>query len=169
MPARLLLLPVLCAGCLIASCTGVPQEDYPSLAIRDIERVTGTLAPVAPTYVPPPPPDASLDRLDALLAQAQTAHASFSDQAPALGNTIGAAGGAAVGSESWARATVALAQLEAIRSEAMVALADLDAIYAAAATEGQSLERVAGVREQVIALVEEEDGVIAQLGARVPR
>ena len=156
MQGRLTSLSLSLAACLLAGCTSVPQDAYPSLAIRDVERVTGTLAP-PPVYVPPPPPAAALDQLDALLLQARTAHDRFVERAPELAGTVQASGGASVGSEGWARSHVALAELETLRSQAMIVLADLDRIYVDAATQGQSLERVAAAREQVLAMVEEED------------
>src|SRR5690606_18799558 len=56
----LLLLP------LLGACT-TPADQYPSLAIRDAERVTGTLEPAEPApYVPPETPAAVVTRLDQL-------------------------------------------------------------------------------------------------------
>src|SRR5690606_24459962 len=64
----LLLLPFL------AACAS-PGEEYPSLALREAERATGSFEPAPPEpYVPPPPPAAVLDRLDALAAEAARAH-----------------------------------------------------------------------------------------------
>ena len=64
-------------ACLIAALGGslgacaTATEEYPSLAIRDAERVTGTLEPAPPTpYVPPATPAAVVDRLDRLAADA---------------------------------------------------------------------------------------------------
>ncbi len=45
----------------------------------------------------------------------------------------------------------------------MVPLADLDALYVAAATEGKALERIADAREQVAALVANEEATLASL------
>ena len=155
------------AASLLAGCAAAPEGAYPSLAIRDVERVSGTLEPPAVTYVPPAPPSGTLNELDALVSRAQTAHGRFVEQAPALRSRVASANGAPVGSEGWAQAQVALAELETIRSEAMIALADLDRLYVEAATEGQSLAEVASARDEVIALVEQEDAVIAELAGEV--
>ena len=167
MRAPVSLLPVTIAAWLLAGCASAPEGAYPSLAIRDVERVTGRLQSPEPRYVPPAPPATALGQLDALRARAVAAHARFMEQAPDLRGTVSAASGAAVGSESWARALVALAELEAIRSEAMIALADLDRIYVGAATQGQALDEVAATRDEVIALVADQDSLIADLARSV--
>ncbi len=94
---------------------------------------------------------------------------------------VAAGRASAPGSEAWALATVALADLEGARSEAMIALADLDQIYAAEqiggtettgsapqAASGDGLA-IAAARDQVVALVAEEDAVLAALKARSER
>ena len=50
--------------------------NYPSLAIRDAERVTGTLQP-APPAAPEPPSAGALASVDGLVAQATSAYDSF--------------------------------------------------------------------------------------------
>jgi hypothetical protein len=76
---------------------------------------------------------------------------------------IGAARGAEPGSESWARAQVALAGLEAERSRAMIALADLDRLMVDAAVEGTALDRIVAVRDGVITQVDEQNRTIEGL------
>jgi hypothetical protein len=147
----------------LAACSTAPG-DYPSLAIRDAERITGTI-PAPEPYVPPPTPAPVLDRLAQLTGEAASAHRGFLDQAPGVRSTVSAARGAGVGSESWAQAQVALAGLEGARSRAMIALADLDRLYVDAAVEAMETERIAAAREEVIGMVEAEDAVIAELAA----
>lgn len=147
----------------LAACSTTPG-DYPSLAIRDAERVRGTLQP-PPPYIPPPTPAPVLDRVAQLRAEAASAHSSFLNEATGARRAVSAARGAGVGSESWAQAQVALASLEAARSRAMVALADLDRIYVDAAVEATELDRITAAREEVIAMVEAEDATIAELAA----
>ena len=150
------------AALMLAGCAGAPEGAFPSLAIRDVERVTGTLAP-PPVFTPAAPAPATLDRLAALRADAAEAHARFLAAAPAARASIGAASRAATGSERWARAQVALAGLETIRGQAMIALADLDRIYVDAATSGGALASVAAARDEVARMVEEEDRLIDSL------
>ena len=148
---------------LLAACT-TPSEEYPSLALRDAERATGSFEPVVPApYVPPPTPEAILDRLDQLAVDAASAHRSFLAEAPAAGRTIQAANGAEFGSDGWAAASVALAGLESSRSKAMIALADLDRLMVDAGVEGGELTRIVAVRDTVTAQVNEENATIENL------
>lgn len=154
----LLLLP------LLAGCATTPSDEYPSLAIRDAERATGVFEPVVPApYIPPPTPAAVLDRLGQLAADAASAHRAFLAEAPAARSTIASASGAEFGSDSWARASVALAGLEGARSKAMIALADLDRLMVDAALEGGELERIVALRNTVTAQVEEQNATIEPL------
>ncbi len=148
---------------LLAACA-TPAEEYPSLAIRDAERVSGTFEPAPPTpYVPPATPAAVVDRLAQLAADAASAHRAFLAEAPAARSVIAAAGGAEFGSDGWARASVALAGLEGTRSRAMIALADLDRLMVDAAVEGGELERIVAVRNTVTAQVDEQNATIEGL------
>lgn len=153
-------LPLAAFGVALCGCAGASGE-YPSLAIRDAERVAGTLEPVAPApYVPPPTPPATIDRLDALAADASAAHRAFLSEAPGARGAIEATRGSDAGAESWARAQVALAGLQAARSRAMIALADLDRLMVDAALEGGALERIVATRDTVTAQVREQDAAI---------
>ena len=158
-------------ACLIAAlagslgaCATTPSEEYPSLAIRDAERVTGTMQPAAPApYVPPPTPAAVVDRLDQLSGEAASANQAFLAEAPRARSAVAAARGSGPGADSWARAQVAVAGLESARSRAMIALADLDRLYVDAAVGGEELTRIGAVRDQVAAQVGEQDATIAGL------
>ena len=155
---RTLPLPLLLAAC------ATPADEYPSLAIRDAERVTGTLEPAAPEpYVPPPTPPAVIGRLDQLAADAASAHRAFLAEVSGARSAVSAARGAQLGSERWARASVAVAELEGARSRAMIALADLDRLMVEAAVEGGALERIVAVRNTVIAQVDEQNATIEYL------
>jgi hypothetical protein len=153
----LLLLP------LIAACT-TPADQYPSLALRDAERVTGVLQPAEPgPYTPPPTPASTLDRVAQLSAQATSANEAFLAEAPRARSAIAPASGAEPGGDAWARAQVALATLQAARSPATVALADLDRLYVDAATEGVATDRISAARDAVAAQVARQDATIATL------
>ncbi len=166
MPAPSHLFLLLIAACLTAGCARAPEGAYPSLAIREVERVAGTLAPPPPPAPPPAQPTpATLDRLGALTAQAQAAHARLLAAAPAARRTVGAGTGAMVGSEAWAQAQMALSGLETVRSEAMIALAELDRIYVDAAIASEDLSRIEAERDAVAAMVDEQNALIAALRA----
>jgi hypothetical protein len=157
---------------LVAACTSTQGGAYPSLATRPGERISGSAEPVAP---PPPPPAtaATGSRTAQLLAQARAAHARFGDRRASATALSASAQGAAVGSEAWSVAQVALASLEAARSEAMIALADLDSLYVTAkidavATQGSGdVEAIGATREQVSGLIGEEDATLASLRGRL--
>ena len=158
------LVPPVFACLALAACATPSSGAYPSLAVRDGERMTGEIAvPDTPAFVPAPPTPATLDRLDSLAAAARQAHARFVAAIGPARGPVEASRGAAVGSERWSVAQVALADLESHRSEAMIALADLDRLYVDAATGGSELAQIADVRDAIAALVEEEDRQIARL------
>ncbi len=94
------------------------NEGFPSLARRPAERISGTSPGVEATPAPPPAPiapDLGLQsRLARWLEQARGAHARFNGLRPRVAQLASGARGAAVASESWAVATVALAELDRV-------------------------------------------------------
>lgn len=154
------------AFALLAACAS-PEGEYPSLAIRDIERVGGTME-VEPAPPPPAPPAAALASLDDLAAAAREAHRQFLAAEPEARRMTNSAASSGRGSEAWARAQVAIADLEAQRSETMIALADLDRIYVDAATSAQATESIAAVRSEVNGIVDQQNDVITSLLQRLP-
>ena len=138
--------------------------------------MTGSASPVTPETPPPPPEPASpqlTTRLAQLVAQAREAHQRFGARRANAQRLVAAGGNGAPGSEGWSVATIALSDLESARSDAMLALAELDQLYAsesiAAAETGnrQSVDAIGAARDQVTALVSEEDGVLASLRGRM--
>ena len=161
--APLALIPAL----LLASCAATPGE-YPSLAKRPTERVSGEAMPVAPPPAPPPPIDPAVaSQIDSLLARVRAADAKFRDREGPVRQKVSAAAGAAKASEAWSVAMVALADLDAARSEGMVALADLDAIYAASRIEGAPASEARTARDAAAELIRRQDGVIGDLAGRL--
>jgi hypothetical protein len=153
----------------VAACA-TPEGEYPSLAIRDAERIGGSFEPVtSEPYVSPPTSPAVLGRLGELTGEAASAHRAFLAEAPGVRGAVSAARGGGVGSEAWARAQVALAGLQASRSRAVIALADIDRIYVDAATEGGETDRIAAARDAVAGQVEEQNRVIESLIGSLPR
>ena len=158
--------PVLLAVLLGACAT--PSGQYPSLALRDAERVEGTFEPdtaQATAPAPAPPSAGLLARLSQLRQAAASAHAEFVSAIPAAERLASAAG--SVGSDSWASAQVALAELDSARSEAAVALGDLDVLYIDAALAADQREAIGAARAEVVGLVSEEDATLARLRAQV--
>lgn len=164
-------LALLSLACL-AGCASPGDTRFPSLATRPGERISGTLQPPsAPAQ--PPATAATGSRLAALRDRALAAHRAFEDKRGRAASLSAAAQGAAVASEAWSVAQVALAELEAARSQAMIALADLDALYvaeaAAAVPTGGSgdLAAVSATRDEVTAWIAEEDAALAALRGRL--
>lgn len=167
----LLLLPVLPLGAAACSTTG----RYPSLAQRDVERVSGSAAPAQADAEPaiPAMPPASADlvtRLAGLVKVAEGADAQFQANRPAAERAAAAAGD--TGSDSWASASVALARLETSRSAAMTALAELDTLYADAREqspleESPSSTAIGEARARVAALVDAQDATLRKLATRL--
>ena len=147
---------------LLAACAA-PQGDYPSLAIRDAERVSGTMEVAPPPPPPAPPPAATLESIEQLLADARAAHTQFQAATPAARSVTQGASGSARGSDSWSRAQVAIADLEARRSIVMIALADLDRLYVNAATSAEDLTLIAVARDEIGVMVDEQNSVIDSL------
>lgn len=156
---------------LLGACASAGTE-YPSLAVRDAERTEGQFETGEPRRLDIPPVEVDLTggldaRLASLVAAAEEAHARFDEARPRAERLVAAARGSAVGSDSWAAAQVALAELDSARSLAAVPLGDLDAIYAATLVAADDSAPVEAARSSVIALVSEEDSVLEDLRAQV--
>lgn len=186
--ARMLALTAL-AGALTIPLGGCGSDgDFPSLARRPAElgeqsatqpgQPAGTPGRVAGSGMPAPAaPDATASeqavpadlsgRLAELERSAREAHARFAAARGRAVQLTGAARGAAVGSEAWAVATVAVADLESARSDAMISLGELDRLYAAQRIDGGDGGAIAAVRDQVTAWVADEDAVLADLAGRM--
>lgn len=157
---------------MLAGCAG--SAEYPSLAIRDVERVQGsaTPAPDAADAIPALPP-ASADlttRLAGLVETARQSHTRFQSRQAATERAVAAAG--ATASDSWSSAQVALSDLQTSRSGALTALAELDQLYVderAAHPEQVSpaAATIATARDQVDGWVSAETSVISRLEARI--
>jgi hypothetical protein len=171
-PARLLLSALAALTLSACASSGDGGGDYPSLAIRDVERARGQFEPIAvdPIAVPEVPVayEGSLqERLAMLVEAARSAHQRFAANLPAARRTVASAGRAAIGSDAWGASQVALADLESIRSDAAIPLADLDILHIAASVAAEDRGQIDAARSAVIALVEEEDEALAELRARV--
>lgn len=157
----------------LAACSTPGGDRYPSLAIRDVERAEGQFEPVESSEIDVPPVETDLtgplgQRLAALVAQAEEAHAGFAVAVPSASRIVEAAAGSDVASDRWAAAQVALADLDSARSLTAVPLGDLDTLFIAATVESAERTAILGARDRVIALVAEEDAVLERLRARVP-
>lgn len=150
---------------LLTACAG-QKETYPSLAIRDVERVEGSFQPETASLEPvaESPPSADLvERLAQLQNTAASAHRSFMAAAPETTRLVNAAAGTDVTSDRWAGAQVALAGLDSSRSQAAVPLGDLDLLHADAAIALEQRQAIQAARMAVIGLIAEEDAILSDL------
>ncbi|MBX7532137.1 hypothetical protein K3165_04280 [Qipengyuania sp. 1XM1-15A] len=143
-------------------------SEYPSLSIRDAERTEGTFESPEPKRLDVPPVEVDLTggldaRLDSLVGAAREAHAEFNRIEPGARQLVAAASGSDIASDRWAAAQVALAELDSARSRAAVPLADLDALYTASRVAADDITKIDDARSTVIAMVSEEDAVLANL------
>jgi hypothetical protein len=136
----------------LASCAG-PEGEPPSLGPRPIEGILD-----APVYAIAPVPSASdpalATRIDGLVAQAEEGEQAFLAAYPAAQSAVAAASNAAVESEAWIEANLAVSALGSARSPTTTALGELDGILAGQAASGEPAEtaRLAAARDRVAAL-----------------
>ena len=156
------------AALLLAGCA-TDRSQYPSLARRPAERLSASFdAPPAPVeIIRPSPPPLVTDKLGGLVNAAEAANAKFGTREARARAVVGPAAGAKIGSESWATATIAVAELEAARAEAMLALSDIDMLYNDASVNGQEAQTIGAVRDKVIGLIARQDQVLAELRNRL--
>ncbi len=153
---------------LLAGCA-TDKSQYPSLARRPAERLTASFdTPTVPVeIVRPAPPTAVTDKLGGLVNAAEAADAKFGTREARARAVVGSAAHAKIGSESWAAATIAVAELEAARSEAMLALSDLDMLFNEASVSGQEANGIGAARDKVTSLITRQDQVLAELRGRL--
>jgi hypothetical protein len=173
MPRPRSLFATLTCGLLLTGCADM-RGGYPSLAIRQAERPSGSAMPVEPAPPPPPAPVATDtgQRIAQAVEQARKAHASFVAGAPGAARMVGAARGARAPADSWIAAQVALAGLQSLRSQAVIAQADLDLMFAQErlaepdriTPTGQALIEA---RERVDRWVSEQDETLARLAGQL--
>lgn len=168
------IVPLILIALPLAACAAGTRP-YPSLERRPAERGYGSGQPVsspAPAPVATAPSGDLMARLASLRAQALAAHQAFEAKRAGAARKVAAAQGAAVASENWSVAQVALAELESARSNAMIALADLDSLLVAAARANvdaptPDLPAVEKVRAEVTDWIGSEDEALAALRGRL--
>lgn len=170
MLSRITPLILVAAGLTLGACA-TSEGLYPSLAKRPAERIVATWPPAPPPPPPPPAPldSATADRLAALLGQVRGADSRFHGKQTRTRSVVAAARNAPMGSEAWSVATIAVAELEAARAQAMVAMAEFDSIYADARTQGRDVTRIEEVRQKAIAIIADEDRILDSLKGTLAR
>lgn len=146
-------------------------SSYPSLGIRDVERASGIFTAAEPKRIDVPPVEVDLPgglnaRIASLVVAARKAHEGFMRLVPEARRRVAAAGSGTVASDSWGSAQVALAELEAARSEAAIPLGDLEAIYVSQTVQAEQSAALVAAREQVLGWIAQEDAMLAELRRR---
>ncbi|MGB7408528.1 MAG: hypothetical protein WA908_08480 [Pontixanthobacter sp.] len=140
------------------------DDNYPSLAIRDVERIDETVnAPQSLAAAPLPAETAA--RVDALATDARDAHSRFMTAVPRARAIVRRGRGASVASDNWASAQVAIADLETLRSITAVPLADLDQIYTNATVDFEQRAMIERARAEITRLIVEQDRILTELGS----
>lgn len=164
----LALLPI---TALTAACAKDQEGRYPSLAIRDVERIEGSAQVVTPAPAAPVPDAPSPDlliRLDQLTTQAGQAHNEFLARTPTTERNVRAAAGSAIASDRWVSAQIALAELERSRSQLTIALAELDALRVAAELDGAGIAEIGATWKNVDEMAQAENAIISRLISQLP-
>jgi hypothetical protein len=151
----------LALAALLCGCASDGQ--FPSLAKRPAELVAE--GRIARSVLPLP--DDIPGRVAALIEAGRSAQARFEARRAATASAVAAAAGAERASDAWSKATVALADLSAARSETAVPLAELDQLYVAQRVGGGDGNAIAAARDQMTAWVADEDAVLAGLEGRL--
>ncbi|MEO6091746.1 MAG: hypothetical protein ABIT04_05660 [Novosphingobium sp.] len=156
---------------LALSASACSSQGYPSLARRPAERVVANPAPAAQPSAEAGAANPQLSRqLAALLTKAGEGHRSFTARRSAVERAVAGAG--ALGSDSWASASIALAGLEGAHGGATAALVELDELATTHRIEriGASdpgTDAIETARAEVERLTDEEADVLARLQARL--
>lgn len=149
----------------LAGCAG-SSDKYPSLAIRDAERVTGQFTPSAPEAEPVAPVVSRQVTAD-IIGRAYGLRQRFDAAETNAAQLVRAARGAGPESDSWAQALVALAELTSIRGQTAIVLADLDDLESKAATSFAPTDNIRAAQIQVAHLVKEQDAALDSLSAQL--
>lgn len=153
----------LCA-LLVAACAG-DSGKYPSLAIRDVERVSGEYTP-GPAVEPialtirDNSPDKSIA---ALVAEANASNGAFLSRAPSVRRLVSGARGSGLGSDARGNALIALADLTSLRSQTELVLADLDILIAERTNRLEPAADAQAAHAEVLQLVTEQDQTLSSL------
>lgn len=152
------------------SLTGCASADarYPSLAVRDAERVQGTLEPASSEE----PSVIGISNLDALTAphdRAREAHARFTAMESEVRNLIAASSGLGPEDDRRARALAGFAQLTTLRAQTALALSDLDLLEVKAATGFKRTREIRDFQSSIIEMIEQQDAALDSLDKAMTR
>jgi hypothetical protein len=157
---------------LLSGCAGPPQS-YPSLAKRAVE--SAPMAKLSPPPAPVPADAALSAEIARHVGQADTGAAAFDTAYARADKAVRAASGAAVSSDAWVSAQIAISALESARNDSVSALASLDTLYVQrsnAVADGKAaggVDDVDAARSAALALVDQQNDRIDAMKARLPQ
>jgi hypothetical protein len=158
----------------LSGCVAAVSDGYPSLAPRRSE--TAEVAPEQPAVRPSATEDPALQaEIERLGAQADAGSKAFDRDYPDAERSVRAAQGAAVSSEAWVSAQVAISGLETSRNEAVSALAALDTLYAErvnAVADGRAqggADAIDDRRRDVLGAVDSQNDRLDALKSQIPQ
>ena len=153
------------AGLILSACAASDGR-YPSLAVRDAERVQGTFEP-APPSLPAAGNPVDNRQLSAPLTRAKEAHALFTARQDEVSALVTASRGLGPEDDRRAQALVGLADLTSLRGQTAVALSDLDQLEAEAATGFARTEDIREVQASILELIAQQDVTLDSLSEKL--
>ncbi|MEY2943096.1 MAG: hypothetical protein RLY97_1110 [Pseudomonadota bacterium] len=148
----------------LGGCTA--HGDYPSLARRPIERISGTaqVAPATPPTIIAETPAASADlasKLSALEVKAHISDSQFRSKIALTETTIAAGHGTEIASKAWSNAMTALSDLETTRTDTAKVLIALDVLEIANRNARLTADQAGSADPRILAVRDEIGGIIA--------
>ncbi|MEP3049993.1 MAG: hypothetical protein ABJP48_03140 [Erythrobacter sp.] len=151
------------AACLLGGCVG-SGDKYPSLEIRDAERITFAANPASQPDQGEVAPLAQMTAdLPSILDRARAGGQAFDAAVPSARSAVLAARGTTPDNNNWARAQIALADLATHRTQVAIALSDADLLYAKAISESYRRGEIETLRQTIEAQLNAHDRVLAEL------
>ena len=180
MNCRTLIL-ALSASLLLSACAGEVAGEVPSLAKRPYELSPEQVEALANAPIDgagddglrdgpaPALPPATAQAMQAAMGDYQTGAAAFARELGPTRSAIAGGRGAAVGSENWVVAQMALTRLDSARAPSVAALGALDSLYAqtVSALGVNNARQLAEARRIVASGVFEQNREVAALGAQL--
>lgn len=148
-------------GLSLAGCAAADGR-YPSLAVRDAERVQATIDP-APSDQPVVFAVSNLEALDAPFKRAGDAHARFTAMQPEVRALVAASRGLGPENDRRARALVGFAALTSLRSQTALALSELDLLEVNAATGFENARAIRDFQNAVLTMITQQDAALDSL------
>jgi len=158
-------LPLLAAIGLLGACAG-GSDRYPSLSLRDFERVQGSYAApdsAAAVLRPAPLGVTQVEEIGKALEEASARHTRFLAHAETARPIVADAAGTGPEDKRWGLAQVEIAELDSRRAGTAALLADLDQLYADTSLSFTERDQVAQANAQLEGIVAAEDRVIGEL------